>query len=513
MAIKKVRIKPPGYTDIVHPETSADVVKFSDGSTVEEHKAQTATNAHLAKNIGLMSLSFEADNVEDGMNELKDEVDSKESPSGAQAKANAALNAAKQYTDEEVGKIADDLDAHKADIIQQLSKKVDKVAGKGLSTNDYTDEEKQKNQDNADNISDLQQELETHKADYIHLPYSIADGTNNYTTLINGISSLVEGMSVKIKFTNANTGASTLNINGLGAIPIKKSNGNDLSAGNIKAGQILHLVYTGSVFQSLGEGGEYGNVTPEDVIKGVTFGTEEGLKTGTLELTGNALASQVLKDRTFYNTDPNNKLVGTMENNGNVSSTITITGSGKPTKAIPSGYTSGGTITAQLSSTLASSIKKGATIGGVTGTFDGHAPSVNRFDPDRRYDDAIGTLRTGTTYFSMYFNRDGKTINRNNIIAAYVQMVRISAMYGRDSRDAMGTVEWHPSVPSKGIFIGTTNRAYFIQCTIDSIDPTYSSSKIHVRFRLEHAHHTNTWEGVYIAGSDTWGTELVIIHK
>lgn len=51
--------------------------------------------------------------------------------------------------------------------INELSnKKVDKVTGKGLSTNDYTDEEKQKNQDNADNISDLQQELETHKALY-----------------------------------------------------------------------------------------------------------------------------------------------------------------------------------------------------------------------------------------------------------------------------------------------------------------------------------------------------------
>ena len=26
MAIKKVRMKPPGYTDIVYPETSADIV-------------------------------------------------------------------------------------------------------------------------------------------------------------------------------------------------------------------------------------------------------------------------------------------------------------------------------------------------------------------------------------------------------------------------------------------------------------------------------------------------------
>lgn len=365
-----------------------------------------------------------------------------------------------------------------------------------------------------DGIEAAHNAIDEHKADnFQHIPYAVATGTNSYAVNIQGITALTEGMSIKVRFQNANTGTATLNINGLGAKEIRKSNGNSLSAGNIKAGQILHLVYTGSVFQSLGEGGEYGNVTPEDVIKGVTFGTEEGLKTGTLELTGNALASQVLKDRTFYNTDPKNKLVGTMENNGNVSSTITITGSGKPTKAIPSGYTSGGTITAQLSSTLASSIKKGTTIGGVTGTFDGPAPSVNRFDPDRRYDDEIGTLRTGTTYFSMYFNRDGKTINLNNIIAAYVQMVRISAMYGSDRREATGTVEWHPSVPSKGIFIGTSNRAFFIQCTIDSIDPTYSSSKIHVRLRLEHVHHTNTWERVYISGYDAHGTELVIIHK
>ncbi len=57
------------------------------------------------------------------------------------------------------------LKADKDYVDTQLAAKVDKVAGKGLSTNDYTDEEKQKNQDNADNISNLQQELETHKAE------------------------------------------------------------------------------------------------------------------------------------------------------------------------------------------------------------------------------------------------------------------------------------------------------------------------------------------------------------
>lgn len=69
--------------------------------------------------------------------------------------------------------------------------------------------------------------------------YAVASGTNAYTASISGITALTEGMGVKIKFTNANTGASTLNINSLGAKAIVKGNGAALSSGNIKAGQIM----------------------------------------------------------------------------------------------------------------------------------------------------------------------------------------------------------------------------------------------------------------------------------
>ena len=44
---------------------------------------------------------------------------------------------------------------------------------------------------------------------------------------------------------------------------------------------------------------------------------------------------------------------GTMPDHGSLDATLTITGSEKPTKVIPAGYTSGGTITAQLSAALA----------------------------------------------------------------------------------------------------------------------------------------------------------------
>ena len=166
--------------------------------------------------------------------------------------------------------------------------------------------------------------------------YAIADGTNSYTATINGYT-LAEGKTIRIKFTNANTGASTLNINSFGAKSILKGNGNNLSSGNIKAGQICNLVYTGSVFQLLGEGGEYGTATASDVLQGKTIGTEDGL------------------------------VSGTMPNRGTVTNTIT-TQDGSYT--IPSGYHSGsGEVTASFSNLSAGNVKSGVNIGGVVGTY------------------------------------------------------------------------------------------------------------------------------------------------
>lgn len=61
---------------------------------------------------------------------------------------------------------------------------------------------------------------------------------------------LVDGMKVAFKAGNANTGASTLNVNGLGAKSIKKNYNNNPAAGDIVAGQIIEVTYdsTGDVF-------------------------------------------------------------------------------------------------------------------------------------------------------------------------------------------------------------------------------------------------------------------------
>lgn len=59
----------------------------------------------------------------------------------------------------------------------------------------------------------------------------------------------VAGMTVVFKANTANTGACTLNVNTLGAIDIRKNKDQALATGDILAGQIVTVVYDGTVFQ------------------------------------------------------------------------------------------------------------------------------------------------------------------------------------------------------------------------------------------------------------------------
>lgn len=50
---------------------------------------------------------------------------------------------------------------------------------------------------------------------------------------------------------NANSGASTFNVDGMGAKAIKKNTNEDLAQGDIKAGQVVTVVYDGTYFQTV----------------------------------------------------------------------------------------------------------------------------------------------------------------------------------------------------------------------------------------------------------------------
>lgn len=92
----------------------------------------------------------------------------------------------------------------------------------------------------------------THRHDGTAAPSNYAADTgaaNAYTiALAPALTAHVAGMPITFKAANANTGASTLTINGMAAVTIKQVDGADLVVGAILAGQMVTVIYTGAVY-------------------------------------------------------------------------------------------------------------------------------------------------------------------------------------------------------------------------------------------------------------------------
>lgn len=77
-----------------------------------------------------------------------------------------------------------------------------------------------------------------------------ATGTDTYALVgVPTQTAYSQSKLYRIAFTNANTGASTLNIDGLGAADMLKQNGDPLVAGDISAGGVYIFSYDGTSFQ------------------------------------------------------------------------------------------------------------------------------------------------------------------------------------------------------------------------------------------------------------------------
>jgi len=77
-----------------------------------------------------------------------------------------------------------------------------------------------------------------------------AEATDTYVvTLSPAPTAYVAGMTIRILANTVNTGASTINVNALGAKAITKNGTTALADGDIRAGQVITLVYDGTQFQ------------------------------------------------------------------------------------------------------------------------------------------------------------------------------------------------------------------------------------------------------------------------
>lgn len=129
--------------------------------------------------------------------------------------------------------------------------------------------------DAAGAITEVNQTLDTHIADSVsHVHYAPDTGTANakVVTFDPAPAAYVEGMAIAFKNKTQNTGAVTINVNGLGPKSVLKSSGSALTSGSLKANSIYTLRYNGTAFILQGEGSDErtGHVTGQSISRSGT---------------------------------------------------------------------------------------------------------------------------------------------------------------------------------------------------------------------------------------------------
>jgi hypothetical protein len=239
--------------------------------------------------------------------------------------------------------------------------------------------------------------MDSHLENYIlQIPYGVASGSaNTYTVTLNPpLTSYTEGVAVAVKINASNTGASTININGKGAKSIRDPRGDALTAGKLIAGSIYTLRYNGTNFILQGEG-PTGNATASDLLSGKTASTDAGEITGTM---------------------PNRA-----GDNANLASSV----SGTTLKLIaPKGYYDGinDTVTITDADFIASNIKSGVNLFGITGTMP-IKPDDYRGAPGGQF------LIHGDMTSGGYFGRYTGIISGNGLASAVGISIGTSQIY------------------------------------------------------------------------------------
>jgi len=118
------------------------------------------------------------------------------------------------------------------------------------------------------------------------LDYAADSGAGNayVVALTPALPAYVAGFPIWFKVANTNTGPATLNVNGLGTVPIKKNGVAEMSPGEIVGGAIVCVVYDGVSFQPVNLTGEAAQVGD------LAFSASRAARPGFLKLNGATLS-------------------------------------------------------------------------------------------------------------------------------------------------------------------------------------------------------------------------------
>ncbi|QNI34543.1 hypothetical protein H7849_11970 [Alloacidobacterium dinghuense] len=162
--------------------------------------------------------------------------------------------------------------------------------------------------------------------------FADSGSANAYAVTISPAPSLVAGFGFQMKAAHANTGASTVSINGGTAINITKAGTTALTGGEIAAGQIIELAYDGTEFQIIGGSGSGGGGVTQ-IIAGtnVTISPSGGTGAVTIDAGGGGgggnlygpVDAQTGTSYTLQLSDAPNGL-GTVTMNNAANNTVTV---------------------------------------------------------------------------------------------------------------------------------------------------------------------------------------------
>ena len=207
----------------------------------------------------------------------------------------------------------------------------------------------------------------------ISIPYggTTTGLANTYVLALPAITSYAEGFAVAFKCNIDSTGASTLNVNALGAKSIKKGNGAAIASGTLQADSIYTVRYNGTNFILQGEGGGGGTATVSDLLSGITASADAG------------------------------DLIGEMPNNAGDVAAVSSHADGTSIHVIPAtGYCDGADDAAVITDAdfVAANIANGISIFGVAGSAlvaTGNAAVGDVLSP-KTFSNTTGVGRTGT---------------------------------------------------------------------------------------------------------------------
>lgn len=159
-------------------------------------------------------------------------------------------------------------------------------------------------------INELQDQNYENSADYVRYPAFASEvggtGKEYWVTLDPEPTSLPNGFGITFIPFITNQANPTLNINFLGAIPLKDQRGNPYAAGKLLAGKPYTFRKVGTDFLADSSGGS-GNAVAGDIRAGKTATTDNGDVVGTLPVrTGGAVTPSTVnqtKQAGIYDTD------------------------------------------------------------------------------------------------------------------------------------------------------------------------------------------------------------------